>query len=131
MKGENMTVFGGVSGGRAQNDLWILNTKYWKWTQPSIGGNSPSPRMDHTETLVEDHEGTRIYYFGGFDGSNALGDLHVLITQTWSQVRTTHTCCYAVFDVVLSAWLTSTSSHFDCRKNSRGKAHLRPVLGIL
>jgi hypothetical protein len=59
----------------------------FSWLDVSPKGIAPSPRVDHSMSVVETAHGANIVIFGGFDGQEALRDFHVLVTLTWSQVN--------------------------------------------
>lgn len=44
------------------------------WSKPNIKGTPPSPRDSHTCTAV----GSRLFVFGGTDGTSGLNDLYML-----------------------------------------------------
>ena len=44
------------------------------WSRPITTGEPPGCRAGHTMTAV----GTKLYVFGGGDGSHYLNDLHIL-----------------------------------------------------
>ncbi|CAI5502357.1 unnamed protein product [Closterium sp. Naga37s-1] len=54
------------------------------WSKPNIKGTPPSPRDSHTSTVV----GSRMFVFGGTDGSSGLNDLYMLdtSTNTWTRL---------------------------------------------
>jgi hypothetical protein len=51
------------------------------WQQPAVSGTVPKPRAAHTACVLSDE---RVVIFGGNDGSELYGDLHVLDTRSWS-----------------------------------------------
>jgi len=55
--------FGGQDGLVQFADLHILDPASGAWTQPSVSGPAPSPRMQHSATLV----GEKVLLFGGFN----------------------------------------------------------------
>ncbi len=44
------------------------------WIQPNLDSTPPTARVSSSSCLV----GSKIYFFGGYDGHNWLNDLHVL-----------------------------------------------------
>ena len=81
---DKMIVFGGFSGSKAYryyNDIWLLDTKTDKWSQPPPAAtstsdegevslkrpwpNCPSPRGAHTCTIID----RRLLCFGGYGGA--------------------------------------------------------------
>lgn len=93
-KGERLFIFGGKSGRREMNDLYMLNTKTWRWTRPEPAGTKPRARVFHAAAAAGNH---RMVVMGGRYGeSNMLDDVHVLSeevsgTLTWSSVVITGT----------------------------------------
>ncbi|CAG9467046.1 unnamed protein product [Pedinophyceae sp. YPF-701] len=78
-------LFGGVGHrGRAMNKLWSLDATRRAWTEQIQGGDIPSSR--HSASCVTIESGALLY--GGFDGSNVLGDLFHLCKSSlvWSRV---------------------------------------------
>ncbi|XP_024523389.1 rab9 effector protein with kelch motifs [Selaginella moellendorffii] len=53
------------------------------WSKPVMKGTHPSPRDSHSPTAV----GSKLYVFGGTDGTSPLDDLFVLDTaaNTWGK----------------------------------------------
>ncbi|EFJ05235.1 hypothetical protein SELMODRAFT_431741 [Selaginella moellendorffii] len=53
------------------------------WSKPVMKGTHPSPRDSHSSTAV----GSKLYVFGGTDGTSPLDDLFVLdtATNTWGK----------------------------------------------
>jgi len=79
--GNMLFIFGGHNGSKQvafNNDLRIatvdLRTEMIPWTKKSCTGIPPSPRAYHT-ALVYD---SRLFVFGGFDGRELFGDIHIL-----------------------------------------------------
>ncbi|EFJ04400.1 hypothetical protein SELMODRAFT_432449 [Selaginella moellendorffii] len=73
----------------------------YTWSKPVMKGTHPSPRDSHSSTAV----GSKLYVFGGTDGTSPLNDLFVLDTDTfvWKKISTTgvsliprdgHTCSF-------------------------------------
>eukprot|EP00249_Psilotum_nudum_P009770 c22143_g1_i1 orf=277-1248(+) len=62
--GDNrVIVFGGLSMLEGyKNDVWILDTKEWEWSQPEVATIPPCPRDKHSACVV----GSKLYVFGGF-----------------------------------------------------------------
>ncbi|EFJ05979.1 hypothetical protein SELMODRAFT_431101 [Selaginella moellendorffii] len=55
----------------------------YTWSKPVMKGTHPSPRDSHSSTAV----GSKLYVFGGTDGTSPLNDLFVLdtATTTWGK----------------------------------------------
>jgi len=76
-----LTVFGGDAGGAPFGDLWVLSFANGTggtpaWTEITASNNGPSARTGHTATY--DVENDLMTIFGGYDGTNLLGDVWVL-----------------------------------------------------
>ncbi|CAI5938178.1 unnamed protein product [Closterium sp. NIES-64] len=83
--GRQVYVFGGYGKDERQtNDVYVYNTTKDAWSKPNIKGTPPSPRDSHTSTVV----GSRLFVFGGTDGSSGLNDLYMLdtSTNTWTRL---------------------------------------------
>mmetsp|Transcript_12673 Transcript_12673/g.20498 ORF Transcript_12673/g.20498 Transcript_12673/m.20498 type:complete len:419 (+) Transcript_12673:135-1391(+) len=81
-----LCIFGGRIGRRDLNDLFLLDTKTWRWTSPpKIGGKPPKQRAFHSATSI--CNGKEMVVVGGLAGkSKAFDDVHLLNleTFTWS-----------------------------------------------
>ncbi|KAL3748628.1 hypothetical protein ACJRO7_009804 [Eucalyptus globulus] len=80
--GRFLYVFGGFGIDNCQtNEVRVFDTVEQTWSQPTIKGMPPAPRDGHSCTNVGDN----LFVFGGTDGMNPLGDLHILYTSshTW------------------------------------------------
>ncbi|EFJ04190.1 hypothetical protein SELMODRAFT_432643, partial [Selaginella moellendorffii] len=55
----------------------------YTWSKPVMKGTHPSPQDSHSSTAV----GSKLYVFGGTDGTSPLNDLFVLdtTTNTWGK----------------------------------------------
>jgi hypothetical protein len=92
----NLIVYGGDAGGNPFGDIWILshangNGGTSAWTQLSPSNNGPAARSGHTATY--DSANNLMTIYGGYDGTNVIGDAWVLSaangqggTATWSQL---------------------------------------------
>ncbi|RUS27618.1 hypothetical protein BC938DRAFT_482986, partial [Jimgerdemannia flammicorona] len=70
----------GNSGARYFNDVAVLNTQTWSWTQPNITGTAPMARSDHSSVMVN---GQMIMFFGYNEPSAMyLNDVNVLDTRS-------------------------------------------------
>jgi Ras-related protein Rab-1A len=70
---------GGALDGSAPvrfNDVFLLDTKTWRWSRPQYEGNAPAPRMFHSAAMVEGR-GRTLAIFGGETG-RASSDMWVL-----------------------------------------------------
>jgi N-acetylneuraminic acid mutarotase len=75
--GTKMFVFGGYDGRTHFNDLWVLDTEKWEWSQPETTGMSPEVRSGHTATVV----GKTAFIISGCGANtNFLNDVHVFNT---------------------------------------------------
>ncbi|KAM0787775.1 hypothetical protein ACM66B_003830 [Microbotryomycetes sp. NB124-2] len=86
---DKILVFGGGNGANALNDMHALDVSDLDdltWTSLDTYGQVPVARGYHTSNLVGD--GSKCIVFGGSDGSECFGDVHVLDleTLTWSGV---------------------------------------------
>eukprot|EP00897_Mesotaenium_endlicherianum_P007798 jgi/Mesen1/7046/ME000369S06375 len=82
--GRQVYVFGGYGRDERQtNDTHIYDLTKEAWSKPNVKGVPPSPRDSHTCTTI----GSRLFVFGGTDGSRPLQDLYVLdtTTNTWTR----------------------------------------------
>ncbi|XP_024523079.1 nitrile-specifier protein 5 [Selaginella moellendorffii] len=77
------TYAGNKSAGiRLRRDVHLEQGTYI-WSKPVMKGTHPSPRDSHSSTAV----GSKLYVFGGTDGTSPLDDLFVLdtATNTWGK----------------------------------------------
>jgi hypothetical protein len=91
-----LIVYGGDADGNPFGDIWILFNANGKsgtpaWTQLNPSNNGPGARSGHTATY--DAANNLMTIYGGYDGTNILGDVWVLSaasgqggTATWSQL---------------------------------------------
>ncbi|KAI9298051.1 galactose oxidase [Neoconidiobolus thromboides FSU 785] len=104
--GDQIYLFGGCNARSCYNDVYVFDTDTMYWSRPQIAGTPPSPRRAHSATLVDK---TKVFVFGGGNGSNYYNDLHILdtattvATSTWysppthgevPSPRRAHTACY-------------------------------------
>jgi uncharacterized protein YjdB len=92
----NLIVYGGDAGGNPFGDLWILSNANGNggtpvWTQLNPSNNRPAARSGHTATY--DSANNLMTIYGGYDGTNVIGDAWVLSaangqggTATWNQL---------------------------------------------
>lgn len=75
-------VFGGATGGKFMNDLWLYNAETLSWCKKPSIGSVPSPRGYHsTNTLYSGRKGDsgkRVIFFGGWDGTRMFNDMFVV-----------------------------------------------------
>ena len=77
------------------------------WSKPITTGVEPSPRAGHSCIAV----GTKLYYFGGGDGTTYLNDLHILDTGYYSSFS-----CSILFNLTLFSFRNNGMvSSFCCR----------------
>ncbi|EFJ19172.1 hypothetical protein SELMODRAFT_419330 [Selaginella moellendorffii] len=77
-------IFGGCGRDECQtNDVHVFDIGTYTWSKPVMKGTHPSPRDSHSSMAV----GSKLYVFGGTDGSNPPNDLFVLdtATNTWGK----------------------------------------------
>ncbi|EFJ08825.1 hypothetical protein SELMODRAFT_428626 [Selaginella moellendorffii] len=65
------------------NDVHIFDIGMYTWSKPVMKGMHPSPQDSHSSTAV----GSKLYVFGGTNGTSPLDDLFVLdnATKTWGK----------------------------------------------
>lgn len=68
-----------------------------KWSAVDVTGDVPIRRSAHSTALVD---GRYLYVFGGWDGQEELGDLHMFDSGT---------CVYTMWDCVLGGRPCETS----------------------
>ena len=68
-------LFGGAGAG-FYNDVFLFDIKTGKWVQPSISGSPPAARAFHTACPLVN--GSKVFIFGGTNGSTTFCDLHVI-----------------------------------------------------
>ncbi|KAF2069331.1 hypothetical protein CYY_009352 [Polysphondylium violaceum] len=74
-------LFGGHSGTKRLNDLYIFNTETNEWSQPKLSVDSeetPQPRAGHSASMIGHH----MVIFGGGDG-HIINDFYGLDTREW------------------------------------------------
>ncbi|GAM20267.1 hypothetical protein SAMD00019534_034420 [Acytostelium subglobosum LB1] len=85
--GDKFYLFGGMVNGKMSNRVYmvlVVGDSTVHWSQPRIGGYSPSSRVGHTLTRY----GNKFILFGGYDGDKCLNDAHILDPETmvWSRL---------------------------------------------
>jgi len=85
--GKHIYIFGGWDDPRKYNDMFALDTTTNMWRQIHYKGTPPIQRTWHTCSLAY---GTRLLVFGGYDGLQALQDVHIFDTETstWEETMT-------------------------------------------
>lgn len=68
-------LFGGAGAGFF-NDVFLFDIKTGKWDQPLVTGSLPEARAFHTACPLIN--GSKVFIFGGTNGSRTFADLHVL-----------------------------------------------------
>lgn len=77
--GKKLIVFGGEPDRRRQlNDLHVLDTETMTWSQAECIGGCPAPTPRVSTTSVVNN--STIYFFGGYDGTTWLNDIHAFDT---------------------------------------------------
>ncbi|EFJ18057.1 hypothetical protein SELMODRAFT_420365 [Selaginella moellendorffii] len=72
-------IFGGCGRDECQtNDVHVFDFGMYTWSKPVMKGTHPSPWDSHSSTAI----GSKLYVFGGTDGTSPLDDLFVLDTAT-------------------------------------------------
>ncbi|MGA7217268.1 MAG: kelch repeat-containing protein, partial [Candidatus Sulfotelmatobacter sp.] len=94
----SLIVYGGDAGGEPLGDIWILSNANGTggtpaWTQLNPSNSGPTPRSGHTATY--DSVNNAMTIFGGYDGTNVLGETWVLAgangqggSAIWTQLTT-------------------------------------------
>jgi Rab9 effector protein with kelch motifs len=85
LAGSRIIIFGGKgSKGHVFRDLHALDPVTMTWYQGPEGGGAPAARFDHSANLVG---GTKMFVFGGWNGTNFYNDVHVLDLEimAWSK----------------------------------------------
>jgi len=76
-----MIVFGGITHQYVPlNDIWILNIESMSWSQPSMTGVAPFPRMLHAAVIVEDS----FFIHGGSANNILLEDFWKVDVTKWA-----------------------------------------------
>ena len=83
-----MVVFGGWTGSKTSNELWVWSFKTHQWVEVRPLGSQPRPRYRHSAVRVHD---AMLVYGGVEDAQSRLTDLHRLdlVSWNWAEVR----CC--------------------------------------
>jgi hypothetical protein len=99
--GRKIYIFGGLSQGTFLNDIHTFDTDTYEWSlvvpDPS-SGPAPSPRLQHTATVVND---TEIWIYGGCDRVSRIGGQLASFAQDPN---------WHAFDTVTRKWRTVSGS---------------------
>jgi len=85
-----MLIFGGWTGGRCLNDMWLFNMHSHKWTEVKYrntkDGQVPSARGGHAAVMINDRF---LYVYGGYNHPNYFDDLWVfdMETRRWHEAQ--------------------------------------------
>jgi len=85
-----MLIFGGWTGGRCLNDMWLFNMHSHKWTEIKYrnakDGQIPSARGGHAAVMINDRF---LYVYGGYNHPNYFDDLWVfdMETRRWHEAQ--------------------------------------------
>jgi N-acetylneuraminic acid mutarotase len=83
--GNTAVMFGGCCGAEMYfNDVHTLDLSSLTWSQPSVSGHTPQPRMGHAAASL----GSRMYVHGGLviQDKSYRADTYILDTERWSWV---------------------------------------------
>ena len=75
-------IFRGGDGREYLNSLHKYDLDRQQWSTPTVQGDPPLPRANHSSAVVRQ----RLYVFGGWDGNKRLNDIHILDARAmiWS-----------------------------------------------
>ena len=78
----SLFIFRGGDGREYLNSLHQLNLDTMEWSTPTVRGDPPLPRANHSSAVVKQ----KLYVFGGWDGNKRLNDIHILDARdmVWS-----------------------------------------------
>ncbi|KAI9594768.1 hypothetical protein BDF19DRAFT_423190 [Syncephalis fuscata] len=81
VSGNNIIIYGGCDQSYSSfyDDVWVLDTNSWTWTQKNIP-NSPPGRYEHTATMLGKY---MLIGFGFLSDSSADSNIYLLDTQDW------------------------------------------------
>jgi NAD-dependent SIR2 family protein deacetylase len=86
--GTSIVVFGGAvcEGGPYTffDDVHVFDIQNRTWTKVDCNGERPSPRSQHSATLIHDDT---IVVIGGYNGTTAFNDVYTLDLNNWSWSR--------------------------------------------
>lgn len=83
--GHKIYFFGGNIG-TYDNTLYVFDTELMTWSIVPMEGQVPDGRAFHTSAVV----GSKIYYFGGYNGNFSHNDLHIFDTGTHGGSHSMH-----------------------------------------
>jgi hypothetical protein len=86
--GNKIYIFGGRSSSGCFNDLHVFDSDTGAWSQPEVAGIFPAGRWGHTATTVK---GSKIFFFGGWNGTWCFSDTNVFDAEnnSWGRVTLT------------------------------------------
>jgi len=86
--GKKLVVFGGTDGVRRFNDVYILDTSNWSWSNINCSGELPAPRFSHSATIVRSGESEFLLVIGGCS-PGSQNDAYLLDLQSfvWQRIR--------------------------------------------
>eukprot|EP01132_Coremiostelium_polycephalum_P010323 gene10323-12668_t len=86
--GKKLLLFGGHSGTKRLNDIFIFDTELCEWSQPTLHPDSeiPNPRAGHSASIIGNH----MVLFCGGDG-HILNDFYGLDSTNWRWWKITST----------------------------------------
>jgi Ras-related protein Rab-1A len=103
-----MLIFGGANeDGKSKNhgvtarfnDVHILDTSDWSWSQPNISGTAPRPRAFHTSGVIGSEKNPRLFISAG-ECSQTSSDTCILDLKNMAWIRPLHD---SIFDHELHA----------------------------
>ncbi|XP_024521607.1 acyl-CoA-binding domain-containing protein 6 [Selaginella moellendorffii] len=80
--GKLLFLFGGY-GKIETSHVHVFDSVTKSWSKPFLKGTLPAPRDSHTCTAV----GSKLFVFGGTDGTSPLDELYVLDTTTYTWTK--------------------------------------------
>ena len=120
------------------NQLLSYDPSTNKWTNPQCFGEVPSPRSDHSSTIIRE----KVFLLGGYDGKLGFLDDFLQLSMyslTWTRIQTDQHCPVASWNCTLTAtadnqlvlrtperetWIMDLTSH-SWKLYTSGKDHNR------
>jgi hypothetical protein len=89
VSGDSLLLFGGNDDAGRFQEVHILDTLSMRWEKVAASGSAPGHRSAHT--AIMDMQERYMYVFGGWNGTDELGDVHRFDVQArlWEKVATT------------------------------------------